>query len=117
MITKIIIKRNVIKGSEKDFFVQLKNLRSNAMHQNGYISGETLLSAEDTSKVMVISKWETLEDWKHWMQSDTRKELDTQLSQLQENPTAYEHYVFPKYRAAADHGFPHPLQGDAGRVM
>lgn len=117
MITKIIIKRDVVKGKEKDFFVQLKNLRLNAMYQKGYISGETLLCAEKTNKVLVISKWETLEDWKNWLQSETRKELDTKIEELQENPTEYEHYVFPKYRAAADHGFPPPLQGSAGRVI
>ncbi len=117
MITKIIIKRDVLSGNEKDFFAQLKNLRLNAMQQKGYISGETLLCAENTNKVLVISKWETLGDWKSWQQSSVRKGLDSQLSELQENPTEYEHYVFPRYRAAADHGFPPPLQGGAGQVI
>ena len=116
MLTKILIKRKVSPGKEKDFYAKLKILRSNAMFQHGYISGETLICADDTNKVLVISKWETLEDWKHWFQSDTRKILDAEMSELQDNPTEYELYVLPKYRAAADHGFPQPLQG-AGHVM
>ncbi len=43
MIVKVIIKRAVSEGKEKHFFWLLKNLRTNAMHQDGYISGETLV--------------------------------------------------------------------------
>jgi heme-degrading monooxygenase HmoA len=112
MQTKVIIKRHVTHGKEKEFFELLKKLRRNAMNQNGYISGETLLNADDTSRVMVISKWETLDSWKHWMESDTRKELDSDLTKCQETPAEYEHYVFRKFRAAADQGFPAPMQGN-----
>lgn len=110
MIVKVIIKRDVTEGKEKDFFSQLKNLRFNAMDQKGYISGETLICAEKTNKVMVISKWETLEDWNNWRNSKKRMELDGKLSKLQDNPTIYEPYVFSKYRIAAEQDFPLPLQ-------
>ncbi len=110
MIVKVIIKRDVTEGKEKDFFLQLKNLRFNAMDQKGYISGETLICAEKTNKVMVISKWEKLEDWNNWRNSKKRMELDGRLSKLQDNPTIYEPYVFSKYRIAAEQGFPLPLQ-------
>lgn len=115
MLTKVIIKRKVAKGSEKEFFENLKNLRWSAMNQKGYISGETLICAQDTSRVLIISKWETLDDWKNWMNNETRKSLDARLGGFQENPTEYEPYVFSKFRAAAGQGFPPPLQGD--RVM
>lgn len=110
MIVKVIIKRDVTRGKEKEFFLQLKNLRFHAMHQKGYISGETLICAEKTNKVVVISKWETLEDWNNWRNSKKRMELDGKISELQDNPTIYEPYVFSKFRIAADQGFPLPLQ-------
>ncbi|MBT3176591.1 MAG: antibiotic biosynthesis monooxygenase [Desulfobacula sp.] len=110
MIVKVIIKRDVADGMEKDFFSQLKNLRFNAMDQKGYISGETLICAENTNKVVVISKWETLKDWNNWKNNDQRIEIDARLNELQVNPTIYEPYVFSKYKVAAEQGFPLPLQ-------
>jgi len=110
MLVKVIIKRDIAEGMGKDFFSQLKKLRFLAMDQKGYISGETLICAENTNKVVVISKWETLEDWNTWKNNEQRMEIDARLSKLQDNPTVYEPYVFSKYKAAAEHGFPLPLQ-------
>ena len=110
MIVKVIIKRDVIEGKEHDFFSHLKNLRFAAMDQPGYISGETLICAEDTNKVVIISKWENIEDWKAWKSNPERIAIDKVLNEYQANPTIYEPYVFSKYKVAAKQGFPPPLQ-------
>ncbi len=110
MIAKVIIKREIKQGKEGDFFSHLRNLRFKAMGQEGYISGETLICAEKPSKVLIISKWESLEHWRAWESNETRKEADILINQLQEVPTEYEAYVFSKYKAAASQGFPPPLQ-------
>lgn len=110
MILKVIIKRTIAEGMEKAFFKALRNIRVYAMHQEGYISGETLLCAEDTNKVMVISTWQSIDDWKKWIESEKRQEADRILSQYQANETVYEPYVLSKYKAAATLGFPRPLQ-------
>jgi len=110
MLVKVIIKRDVSEGKEKKFFSLLNNLRVNALHQDGYISGETLICAENTNKVLVISKWESLEDWNNWKTDIKRVEIDARLSEIQDNSTVYEPYIFSKYRAAAELGFPPPLQ-------
>ena len=110
MIVKVIIRRNVTRGQEKNFFSHLKTLRLHAMDQNGYISGETLICAENTNKVVVISKWESLDHWNNWKENPIRKEIDDSLFEMQDNPTTYEPFVFSKYKAAAEQGFPPPLQ-------
>ncbi|MCP3874550.1 MAG: antibiotic biosynthesis monooxygenase [Desulfobacteraceae bacterium] len=110
MITKVIIKRQILEGSENDFFSILRNLRFSAMDQEGYISGETLICADQTNKVLIISKWESMEHWKAWEKSEARKKIDKMLSAVQEKSTEYEAYVFSKFRAAAVQGFPPPLQ-------
>ncbi len=110
MLVKVVIKRDVSQGKEKHFFSLLKNLRASAMHQEGYISGETLICAENTNRVLVISMWESLESWKEWKRDVKRREIDARLGELQDNPTIYEAYVFCKYKAAAEQGFPRPLQ-------
>lgn len=110
MIVKVLIKRDVQEGKEKDFFSLLRALRFNAINQDGYISGETLICAENTNRVTIISKWESLEAWNNWKTDKKRKEIDVRLNELQDNLTVYEPYVFSKYKFAAEHGFPRPLQ-------
>lgn len=109
MLVTVIIKRDIREGQEKEFFSHIKKLRIEAMNQKGYISGETMLCAENTNKVAVISRWQTLEDWNNWKTSAVRLEMDATLSKFQSNPTIYEPYVFSKYKAAAKQGFPAPL--------
>ncbi len=110
MIVKVIIKRDVVEGKEREFFQGLKSLRALALDQKGYISGETLIKSDSPSKVLVISKWDSLEDWEIWKTNTQRKEVESILSTLQYNETVYEAYVFKKWYAAADLGFPPPLQ-------
>ncbi len=44
MQARIIIKRKFIKGKKREIIALLRELRSGALQQPGYISGETLLS-------------------------------------------------------------------------
>lgn len=110
MIVKVIIRRDVTPGMENDFFDHLKKLRFHAMQQKGYISGETLLCAENTNRVLIISKWESLSDWENWKADSIRRKIDRAISRLQETPAVYEPYVFSKYKTAAKLEFPLPLQ-------
>ncbi len=110
MLAKVIIKRKIVKGREKMFFSLLKELRHGAMTQDGYITGETLIGTDNANRVLVISTWETIEDWKRWKQDKNIEKIDSRLNELQEEQTQYEAYVLSKYRAAAAQGFPLPLQ-------
>ncbi len=70
---KVIIERQVKKG--EDISLLLLELRAAAMRYPGYVTGETLLSTEDSFNTVTISTWETLEDWKTWETSETRAKL------------------------------------------
>lgn len=109
MIVKVFIRRKLRPERTMDAFNLLKKIRHNAMNRKGYISGETLVSAEDDCELMVISTWHTMEDWISWKESEERKTIDAQLEELQEKATIYEPFVFSKYRLAAKTGFPDPL--------
>ena len=102
MLTKIIIKRDIIEGKEQQFFTLMKELRSKAIHQDGYLSGETLMCAEKKNRVLVISKWESLEAWNEWKNNKDRQEVDKRLGELQSNPTSYEPYVFGRYKTVSE---------------
>ena len=109
MLLKVLIKRQVKRGDEMKFLGLLKELRSCAMGCDGYISGETLISADDPQKVMVVSTWQNVESWKQWKESEARKRIDAILEKLQVEPTSYEPYVFSQYWLSVQKGFPESL--------
>ena len=82
---KVIIERRVKEG--ESLSSPLQELRAAAIHQPGYITGETLVSTEDKSTTAVLSSWRSLEDWKAWKASPTRARIYQQIEPLLvENP-------------------------------
>jgi len=79
---------------------------SHSRNQEGYISGETLVSTDDPQEFIVISTWQSLEDWITWRDSKKRREIDSKIKAYQIKPTTYESYVFRKYRISVQKGFP-----------
>ena len=59
----------------KDVEPILMKLRSHAMQYPGFISAENLVSEEDFSVVMMISTWETIENWRTWVESRRTQDL------------------------------------------
>mgnify|MGYP001816757437 CR=1 FL=1 len=106
MIVRVLIKRQVKSECEQDIFKLLKEMRANATKQDGYISGETLVSTDDPQAFIVISTWQSLEDWLAWRDSKMRKEIDSRIESYQREATTYESYVFRKYRLSVKKGFP-----------
>jgi len=68
-------------------------LRTAALNQPGYISGETLLEHNDSQHMLVITTWENMESWHSWIKSSKRKEFEAMMEILQEGPTEYEEYL------------------------
>jgi len=92
MAVKIFIKRYVKKGKTQAAVELLKEVRSQALKQPGYISGETLINHYDPCNIAVVSTWQTIDDWIRWEESDERSAKENQLEGLQEGPTDFEIY-------------------------
>ena len=92
MAVKIFIKRYVKKGKTLEAVELLKEVRSHALKQPGYISGETLIDHYDPCNIAVVSTWQTIEDWIRWQESDERAAKEDQLESLQEGPANFEIY-------------------------
>jgi len=90
MPIQVIIKRKWETDKPEALFPLLTELRSLAEKQPGYISGETLRSLDDPDKYLVFSKWETVDDWKHWLQSKERRDLQGEVDSLIGERTFYE---------------------------
>lgn len=92
MAVKVFIKRYVKKGKTKEAVELLKDVRSHALKQPGYISGETLINHYDPCNITVVSTWQTIDDWIRWQESDERSAKEDQLEDLQEGPANFEIY-------------------------
>ena len=92
---KVIIKRIVPPGKEKELKELIAQLRVAVSGQAGYISGETLLNTEKPNEYLVLSIWDRDIDWKSWLATDERKEIQDKIDALLGGPTVYETYQYP----------------------
>jgi heme-degrading monooxygenase HmoA len=60
----------------------LLELRMAAMPRKGYVSGETLVSTKSGSTILVISTWQSLEQWKAWETSEERAKINRKIEPL-----------------------------------
>ncbi len=92
MPIQVIIKRKWQIDKPEALFPLLTELRSLAKKQPGYISSETLRSLDNPEDYMVVSNWETVDDWQKWFQSKERRDLQGQVDSLIGEKTFYEIY-------------------------
>jgi heme-degrading monooxygenase HmoA len=93
MAIKVIIKRKLKKGRAKEVFALLNKFRSEAMCQDGYITGETLTGFDDPQKVLVIGTWQSIDSWLKWKEDSGRITNESLLQEYLEGPTEYEVYL------------------------
>ena len=93
MSIEVMIKRKIKQGPQARKAVPLiLQLRTLATYQPGYISGRTLFNVENPEDCLVISEWQTLEDWHKWMKSKERDAIQTKIETAIGEPT--EHSVY-----------------------
>ena len=96
MAVKIFIRRTVPQDKAKNMIPLFRQMRASATTQTGYITGETLRSMDNQQEFMVISTWQSSEDWKKWLQSKERNEVQSKIDELLGGETEYDiyHYGF-----------------------
>jgi heme-degrading monooxygenase HmoA len=70
----------------------LLEMRSLAMAQRGYISGETLMNQDDPEEYLVISSWTTKSRWDEWFENPERIALQKKIDDLLGRKTMYQIY-------------------------
>jgi heme-degrading monooxygenase HmoA len=94
MSVEVMIKRKVEQGPQAKKLVPLiLQLRALATYQPGYISGKTLYNVENPEDCLVISVWQSLEDWYSWMKSKKRTEIQAKIDALTGEQTEYSIYA------------------------
>ena len=92
---KVILKRTVPAGKEKELVDLVTQLGMGASGQSGYISGETLRNSAKPNEYIVISIWDCEESWEAWLATDERIALQSKIDALLGSPTMCETYVYP----------------------
>lgn len=76
---KVMIERHVKKGQDPTI-LSLELGLADAMHYKGYAGGERLVSTENSSIIITMSTWHSIEDWEHWANSETRAQLHQKIA-------------------------------------
>ena len=94
MSIEVMIKRKIQQGPLAGKVVPLiLQLRTLATYQPGYISGRTLFNVENPEDCLVISEWQTMEDWYQWMKNEEREAIQAKIETETGEPTKYSVYA------------------------
>ncbi len=94
-MVKVLQERRVKKKNFTKLIAALNDLRSAALHQPGYVTGETLMRGKDPLDIMVISTWISEDHWKAWTTSEERLELNDIINGLIEGEDKINIYEVP----------------------
>ena len=93
MTVSIIIQRTVKdESTAKKLIPLIVKLRSKAMIQPGFLTGQTFSCMDCDGEYMVISSWDTIEDWNRWMHNEERLSIQRKVDELLGNKTEYRYY-------------------------
>ena len=93
MAVKVVIERSVSADNQAEVAELLMDLRASAIHQQGYVSGETLFAVDRPGTHLVISTWESLKDWKAWETNPKRRETTDKVEALLTSPSRASAYA------------------------
>jgi len=83
-------------------------LRSLATIQPGYITGRTFHCLDCPGEYLVMSTWNSLDDWNLWLHSEQRMSFQKQINDLLGETTKYRIYellvggIIPQINAAGE---------------
>ena len=90
MAVHVVIKRKYIINDPEKLAPLMKKLSERAQLQEGYISTDTLQSIDNPGEYLVISRWDTEENWLSWFQSKKRRDIQGKIDSLIGERTFYE---------------------------
>jgi quinol monooxygenase YgiN len=93
MPVKVLITRTFKPDTVKQAYKLLMEMRSAATVQRGYLSGQTLVSADNPDKLLVISTWTNRKRWEDWKANDKRVEFNGKMETYTEGPESVEVFL------------------------
>ena len=94
MAIDVMIKRKVKPGhAAKQLVPLILRMRAMALDQPGYISGETLCNVDNPEECIVISRWQSIDDWNRWAKSHRRADIESKIEALAGEKSEYTVYA------------------------
>lgn len=93
MTVTVLIKRKVAPGNEILLEELYREMRSAALKQKGYIGAETLKRLDVADELLIISKWQHIDDWSKWLVSKERRAYQERIDSLTSSETKFEIYT------------------------
>jgi len=93
---KVILKRQVRPQNYGRLIGLLRDLRATALHQPGYITGETVVRGDNPVEVLAIGSWLSERHWRAWSTSQARNELESMVDPLLIEKTEATIYEVPE---------------------
>lgn len=93
MSVTIVSKREFRIDSKDKMIPLLDNLRKQAKKQKGCIFRGTYSNLNDPGEFIVISEWETVEDWRKWMDKKEIRQIQGKIDSLIGERTLFEIYL------------------------
>ena len=105
MAVEILIRRRFVKEKASDIAPLMIQLRSLTKEKPGYISSESLrcIDPSDDDEYLIRSTWQSVEDWKNWLDSKERRDIQERIDVISGEETEYRIYeplvggIAPKY--------------------
>jgi heme-degrading monooxygenase HmoA len=94
MAVKIFIRRIIPENKANDLLPLFRRLRNLASQQTGYISGETLNRIDAPGQFLVISTWQSIDNWREWVVSRERVEIQNEIDARLDDASIYEIYQY-----------------------
>lgn len=85
-MVRVLIERRVSAGMSGDFHEALRQMRREALHRKGYISGESWRNAMNPNHLVVISSWISKNDWEAWVSSEARQKVLATIGPMLDEP-------------------------------
>ena len=82
MAVVLTVERGVIPGEQGEIKRLLRELRSKATSQPGFISGQTVVDAFNPTTLMTISYWSTIAAWEQWSKNPERTVITNRIDAL-----------------------------------
>lgn len=96
MAIRILIRRAIPEEKAREMIPLFRRMRQLALQQKGYISGETMRNCNNPEEFLVISSWQSVDDWENWLKSGERQDIQEKIDELLGGKTRYDvfHYGF-----------------------
>lgn len=79
MAIKVLITRRFRDEFVHEAHYHNAEIRALATVQPGYVSGKTITNIDNPNEMIIVSTWESKEDWDNWYKSDVRRDYYKKL--------------------------------------